>query len=138
MVQEEVARRICAKEGTADYGAITASINLVANSEIILKVPRTMFMPAPNVDSAVVKIVFDRTKYPEVDRKIYRDTVRAAFLSRRKTLVNNLREWLKIDKAQAEELLSECQIDILARGETLGTQEFVNLSTAIKEKFFNN
>ena len=138
MVQEEVARRICAKEGTADYGAITASINLVANSEIILKVPRTMFMPAPNVDSAVVKIVFDRTKYPEVDRKIYRDTVRAAFLSRRKTLVNNLREWLKIDKAQAEELLAECQIDIMARGETLGTQEFVNLSTVIKEKFFNN
>ena len=138
MVQEEVARRICAKEGTADYGAITASINLVANSEIILKVPRTMFMPAPNVDSAVVKIVFDRTKYPEVDRKIYRDTVRAAFLSRRKTLVNNLREWLKIDKAQAEELLAECKIDIMARGETLGTQEFVNLSTAIKEKFFNN
>ena len=138
MVQEEVARRICAKEGTADYGAITASINLVANSEIILKVPRTMFMPAPNVDSAVVKIVFDRTKYPEVDRKIYRETVRAAFLSRRKTLVNNLREWLKIDKAQAEELLAECKIDIMARGETLGTQEFVNLSTAIKEKFFNN
>ena len=138
MVQEEVARRICAKEGTADYGAITASINLVANSEIILKVPRTMFMPAPNVDSAVVKIVFDRTKYPEVDRKIYRETVRAAFLSRRKTLVNNLREWLKIDKAQAEELLAECQIDIMARGETLGTQEFVNLSTVIKEKFFNN
>ena len=52
--------------------------------------------------------------------------------------MNNLREWLKIDKAQAEELIAECKIDIMARGETLGTQEFVNLSTAIKEKFFNN
>lgn len=136
MVQDEVARRICSREGTADYGAITASINLVASSERILSVPRTMFFPAPNVDSAVVKIVFDRNKYPDVDKKIYRDTVRAAFLSRRKTLVNNLREWLKTDKQRAEDLLTKCNIDILARGETLSESDFVTLSLAIKSEFF--
>ena len=138
MVQEEVARRICAKAGTADYGAITASINLVADSEIILRVPRTMFMPAPNVDSAVVKIVFNQNKYVGVDRKIYRDTVRTAFLSRRKTLVNNLREWLKIDKTSAENLLLDCNIDIMARGETLTEEDFVRLSSVIKQRYFNS
>ena len=138
MVQEEVARRICAKAGTADYGAITASINLVADSEIILRVPRTMFMPAPNVDSAVVKIVFNQNKYVGVDRKIYRDTVRTAFLSRRKTLVNNLREWLKIDKTSAENLLLDCNIDIMARGETLTEEDFVRLSAVVKQRYFNS
>ena len=138
MVQEQVARRICAKAGTADYGAITASINLVADSEIILRVPRTMFMPAPNVDSAVVKIVFNQNKYVGVDRKIYRDTVRTAFLSRRKTLVNNLREWLKIDKTSAENLLLDCNIDIMARGETLTEEDFVRLSSVIKQRYFNS
>ena len=138
MVQEEVARRICAKAGTADYGAITASINLVADSEIILRVPRTMFMPAPNVDSAVVKIVFNQNKHVGVDRKIYRDTVRTAFLSRRKTLVNNLREWLKIDKTSAENLLLDCNIDIMARGETLTEEDFVRLSSVIKQRYFNS
>ncbi len=136
MVQEEVARRLCAHAGTSDYGAITASVNLVASSKIILKVPRTMFLPVPNVDSAVVKITFDRGKYEGVDKKIYRDTVRAAFLSRRKTLVNNLREWLKTDKESAEKLLADCSIDVMARGETLSEEQFVVLSTEIKNRFF--
>ena len=138
MVQEEVALRICAKAGTADYGAITASINLVADSEIIQKVPRTMFMPAPNVDSAVVKIVFNRNKYPNADKKVYRDTVRCAFLSRRKTLTNNLREWLKISKEEAERLLLDCNVNVMARGETLTEEDFVTLSALIKERFLKN
>lgn len=138
MVQDEVARRLCAKAGTADYGAITASINLVASSERILSVPRTMFMPVPNVDSAVVKITFNRDKYPGVDKKIYRDTVRNAFLSRRKTLVNNIREWLKISKEEAESLLTACSIGVMARGETLCEDDFVRLSTEIKNRYFNS
>ncbi len=138
MVQDEVARRLCANAGTADYGAITASINLVASSERILSVPRTMFMPVPNVDSAVVKITFNRDKYPGVDKKIYRDTVRNAFLSRRKTLVNNIREWLKISKEEAESLLTDCLIGVMARGETLCEDDFVRLSTEIKNRYFNS
>lgn len=131
MVQEEVADRICAKAGTSDYGAITAGINVVADSERILSVPRNMFFPAPNVDSAVVKITFNRQKFSGVNRKIYRDTVRNAFLSRRKTLANNLREWLKKDKQTIENLLSDCEIDLLARGETLTESDFVKLSQKI-------
>ena len=134
MVQEEVADRICAKAGTAEYGAITAGINVVADSERILSVSRKMFFPAPNVDSAVVKITFNRNKFAGVDRTLYRETVRNAFLSRRKTLANNLREWLKVDKQTIENLLFECEINLLARGETLNENDFVNLSKKIKEK----
>ena len=97
-----------------------------------------MFMPEPNVDSAVVKITFNRDKYPGVDKKIYRDTVRNAFLSRRKTLVNNIREWLKISKEEAESLLTDCLIGVMARGETLCEDDFVRLSTEIKNRYFNS
>lgn len=134
MVQEEVADRICARENTAEYGAITAGINVVADSEKIINVSRNMFYPRPNVDSAVVKIAFNKDKYELISRKVYRDTVRIAFASRRKTLVNNLRDGLKLSKEQAENLLSCCDIDLLARGETLSSDKFVQLSNAICEK----
>ena len=88
MVQEEVALRFCAKEDTPDYGAITAAIALKGSAKIIKRVPRTMFMPRPNVDSAVVKIDFCRGRIPVLDEKAYRQTVKCAFLNRRKTLEN--------------------------------------------------
>ena len=83
MVQEEVANRLCAQPGTADYGAITAMIAPKADCKIIKKVPRTMFYPRPNVDSAVVKLDF--VNKTEVDEN-YKKVVQAAFSSRRKTL----------------------------------------------------
>ena len=138
MVQEEVAERICSQAGRAEYGAITAGINLVASSKRLIDVPRTMFVPIPNVDSAVVKITFDRKKYPGVNKKIYRDTVRAAFLSRRKSLCNNLAQWLKCDKAKIEETLKKAEIDVMARGETLSSDQFVTLSSIIEKEFFNS
>lgn len=76
MVQEEVAERFCAKENTPEYGAITAGIALKGTAKIVKRVPRTLFYPRPNVDSAVVKIEFERDRLPVKDRKMYRDTVR--------------------------------------------------------------
>ena len=64
MVQEEVAYRLSAKESTSDYGAITVAINLRGKAEIVLRVPREKFTPAPNVDSAVVTLGFDDIKTP--------------------------------------------------------------------------
>lgn len=135
MIQQEVADRICSKAGTADYGAITAGINVVADSKKILDVSRNYFYPVPNVDSSVVKITFNREKYPSLDRAFYRETVRVAFSSRRKTLANNLKEWLKCDRAVAERLLTDCDIDVMARGETLSDGDFVKLSEKIKELY---
>lgn len=134
MVQEEVALRLCAKENTPDYGAITAIIATRACAEIIRKVPRTMFTPRPNVDSAVVKLSIEDGRLGGIDIAAYKKVVRAAFLSRRKTLVNNLMNGFSLPRERAEEAVLSCGIDLKARGETLSPQDFVRLSEKIKIK----
>lgn len=131
MVQEEVALRFSAKEGTSDYGAITVGINLRGNAEIIKKVGREMFTPMPNVDSAVVKITVDNNKHKGVDFDKVRNVVRLGFSSRRKMLVNNLVNGLKITKDQAEKALEKANIDLKSRGEALSEMDYINLSFAL-------
>ncbi len=128
MVQKEVALRLCAEAGTPDYGAITAAIGAVADATITAEVPRTMFYPVPNVDSAVVHIVMKPDKYGEYPQKTYRDVVRAAFTSRRKTLVNNLMTSLKLSRLQAEESVVAIGQDVKVRGEQLSPEVFVRLA----------
>lgn len=128
MVQEEVALRLCAKENTPDYGAITAVIALRADAEIIKKVPRRMFTPQPNVDSAVVKLTVRDGRIPVKDAELYKKTVHAAFAARRKTLSNNLVNVFKLTREQAEKVLTACGIDLKARGETLSPETFALLS----------
>ena len=132
-VQEEVADRLCAKAGSVEYGAITASVDAVGNAEKIMRIDRRMFYPAPNVDSAVVKIQLVKDKYPIKDINAYKAGVRSAFLSRRKTLVNNLMMSFKTDRATAEEIVRAVKGDIMVRGETLNTQDFVLLQEKILE-----
>ncbi len=131
MVQNEVAERLCAAPGTPEYGAITAGVNAVCRSEKLFFVSREMFFPRPNVDSAVVKLTFDRQMLGIRSRKIYREVVRAAFCSRRKTLANNLSQGLKISKAEAENLISGCGLSPSCRGETLSAEQFARLSDAV-------
>lgn len=131
MVQLEVAERFCAAPATPEYGAITAGINAVADCEKLLYVPREMFYPRPNVDSEVVKITFNKQKHDILSREIYRETVRAAFSSRRKTLANNLSQGLKISKSEAENLILSCGLSPIVRGETLSSEQFCTLSNAV-------
>ncbi|MBO7525182.1 MAG: ribosomal RNA small subunit methyltransferase A, partial [Clostridia bacterium] len=84
-VQKEVADRFCAAEGSSEYGAITVAINALGYAKTAMLIPRENFYPAPNVDSAVVRIDVDRNKFTDMDYNALRDTVRAAFSSRRKT-----------------------------------------------------
>jgi 16S rRNA (adenine1518-N6/adenine1519-N6)-dimethyltransferase len=134
MVQEEVALRFCAKENTPEYGSITAAIALKGVAKIVKKVPRTLFYPRPNVDSAVVKITFERGRLGEVDEKIYRETVKCAFLNRRKTLENNLVQHFKFSRETAKAVLSEAGVDEKARGETLSPERLAALSRIIKDR----
>lgn len=127
-VQEEVADRLCAKPGTPDYGAITAAVALRASAEIIKKIPREMFIPRPNVDSAAVKLVIEDGRLPVKDPAMYKKVVRAAFSSRRKTLENNLVNCFKLTRSEVKNLLSECGIPTQARGETLSPGQFAALS----------
>ena len=131
MVQEEVAERFCAKEDTAEYGSITAAIALKGEAKIVKRVSRNLFYPRPNVDSAVVKITFDRGRVAVKSEKAYRQTVKCAFLNRRKTLENNLVNFFKLTREQAKAVLSSAGIDEKARGETLSPQRLANLSDVL-------
>ena len=128
MVQDDVARRFCAQPGTADYGAITAAIARRADAKIVKLVPRRMFYPVPNVDSAVVQLNFVEGRIPVRDAKLYRATVRAAFLSRRKTLENNLMQAFKLTREQAQAVLQEAGVPEKARGETLSPAQLAKLA----------
>ena len=132
MVQEEVADRFSASPATADYGAITVAINLRGSAKTVLKVPREKFTPVPNVDSAVVKIDIEKGKFAGADLKAVREVVRVAFSSRRKMLVNNLINGLKLTREQAEKAISDACIALTARGETLSAEEYIKLSESVK------
>lgn len=132
-VQDEVADRLCAAAGTENYGAITAAIDAVGNAKKVLYIDRRNFYPIPNVDSALVRIDIDRNKYDIPDRSMYRAAVRCAFLSRRKTLVNNLMLSFGFSRQKAEEIVAAIGKDKLVRGETLTTEDFIKLSEQLNK-----
>lgn len=136
MVQEEVANRFCAKENTADYGSITAAIALKGKATIVKRVSRNLFYPRPNVDSAVVKIQFERGRVAVKDEKAYRQTVKCAFLNRRKTLENNLVNFFKLSREEAKSALEKAGVDEKARGETLSPQRLANLADVLLDNGF--
>ena len=131
MVQEEVAERFCAKENTPEYGAITVAIALKGTAKIVKRVSRNLFYPRPNVDSAVVKIDFERGRIAVKSEKAYRQSVKCAFLNRRKTLENNLVNFFKLTREQAKKILSEAGVDEKARGETLSPERLGVLTNVL-------
>ncbi len=132
MVQEEVAERFSAKAGCSDYGAISVGINLRGSAEIVMRVPREKFTPAPNVDSAVVKITIEKDKFSNVNMGEVRNVVKCAFSSRRKMLVNNLMNFYKLNRSVAENILNISNISLTVRGEDLTEHQYVELANAIK------
>lgn len=133
MVQEEVAERLCAQANTPEYGAITANIALRGTCRIVKRVSRNMFYPRPNVDSAVVRIDIVDKRLDVPDVAVYKKVVQAAFSSRRKTLENNLVNAFSLSRESAQAALTECGIDLKARGETLAPEYFARLSERIAE-----
>ena len=131
MVQKEVAERFCAKEDTPEYGSITAAIALKGNAKIVKRVSRNLFYPRPNVDSAVVKIEFERGRVAVKDENAYRQTVKCAFLNRRKTLENNLVNFFSLTREQAKEILATAGVEEKARGETLSPERLARLADVL-------
>lgn len=136
MVQEEVAERFAAKENTSEYGAITAAIALKGEAKIVKRVSRNLFYPRPNVDSAVVKITFQRGRLSVKSEKAYRQTVKCAFLNRRKTLENNLVNYFSLTREQAKDALARAGVEEKARGETLSPQRLATLADVLLELGF--
>ena len=127
MVQKEVAERLVAAPGSAEYGAITASISLVADAEITRIVGRKNFIPPPNVDSAVVRITLRDKGYSQGEISLARTLIRAAFNMRRKTLSNALAGALG-GKDRAAEIIAAAGFAPTARGETLSAEDYVKLA----------
>lgn len=132
-IQKEVAERITADAGDSEYGAITASINAVADSVITMYIGREKFLPPPNVDSAVVKITLNKNKYDIKDIKEYRKLIKSAFIMRRKTLVNNLIKGYPLSREQVENILISLGFKTDVRGEDLSSQDYVNLYNEIEK-----
>ncbi|MBQ7699597.1 MAG: 16S rRNA (adenine(1518)-N(6)/adenine(1519)-N(6))-dimethyltransferase RsmA [Clostridia bacterium] len=135
MVQKEVADRLTAKPGSADYGAITPAVNYYADVQRLFTVPAGCFYPAPKVDSAVVRFKLRKlTEYEPIDKALMFEVIKYAFLQRRKTLSNALSADKRLKKEDVEEAIKICGLDPLVRGETLSTADFRRLSDALYAK----
>ncbi len=130
MVQNEVAARLSAKAGSSDYGAITAILGYYGSVRKLFKVSAGCFIPAPKVDSAVVRIdLYDKCPFEIKDEKLFRNCIKAAFEMRRKTLENALTaKFGGFTKEQVAEAIARCGFDPKIRGERLSTEDFVKLS----------
>ncbi|KIQ93672.1 Ribosomal RNA small subunit methyltransferase A [Anoxybacillus thermarum] len=139
MLQKEVAERMAAKPGTKDYGSLTIAVQYYTHAETVMHVPRTVFVPKPNVDSAVIRLL--KREQPAVavsNEDFFFTVVRASFGQRRKTILNNLMSHLpngKQKKEQIEKALEGAHIDPKRRGETLTIAEFAILSERLYDFF---
>ena len=139
MLQKEVADRIAAKPGTKEYGSLSIAIQYYTVPETVMIVPKTVFIPQPNVDSAVIRLTRRDKPLVEVkDEEFFFTVTRASFAQRRKTLQNNLMSQLPNGKEKKELILSALEragIDPKRRGETLSIEEFGRLSDELYEEF---
>ena len=133
MVQKEVAQRIAAKAGTADYSAFTIFCQYYAEPEILFDVPAGCFMPAPKVTSAVITLKTRKELPWQInDKDTFFRTVRASFAMRRKTLQNGLAAGFpELGKVGAGEVIAACGLPATVRGETLDISQFAALANEI-------
>lgn len=133
MVQKEVAQRIAAAPGTADYSAFTVFCQYYAEPELLFEVPAHCFLPQPKVTSAVVSLRTRRERPWEIlDQDVFFRTVRASFAMRRKKLSNGLASGFpELGKAGAAEVIAAAGFDANVRGETLSIPEFARIANEI-------
>ncbi len=135
MMQKEVANRLSARPSTKAYGSLSIAVQYYMDAEVAFIVPKTVFTPQPNVESAVIRL--SRKSVPEVvvkDETAFFQVARAAFVQRRKTLWNNLQSAYGKEpeiKEKLQRALDQAEIDPKRRGETLSLKEFGRLSDAL-------
>ncbi len=131
MVQKEAARRICAPVGSRESGAVTVSVNYYAKPELLFDVSAGSFMPAPKVDSAVMRLDILDEPPVKTDEKKFFAVVKAAFSQRRKVISNSLSSGLGIGKAEVLTILEAAGVPANARAETLSLQAFADIANNI-------
>lgn len=134
MVQKEAADRLCAEPGTRACGAVSIAVQYFAEPEILFKVSRGSFMPAPNVDSAVIKLNIRQKPPVDIrDEGLFFRAVKAAFGQRRKTVLNALSAGLCVPKEQTAKALARAGIPENSRAEQLTLAQFGGLANAWAE-----
>lgn len=136
MIQREVAKRICAQPGTAEYGAFTLLCQYYAQGEVLFDVPPSCFLPAPKVTSSVIRMtVREAPPVPVGDPALFFRVVRGAFAQRRKTLINSLSSSLTdfVGKEEVTQALRACNLTETIRGERLTFADFAQLTEKLQE-----
>ncbi|MEN1966470.1 16S rRNA (adenine(1518)-N(6)/adenine(1519)-N(6))-dimethyltransferase RsmA [Lentibacillus sp. N15] len=133
MIQKEVAARMAAKPNSKSYGSLSIAVQYYTHAEVVMQVPKRVFMPQPNVDSSVLKLTMREMPPVDVlDEEFFFTIVQAAFAQRRKTLRNNLTNHFSgsLTKNAINQLLDTIEIDGTRRGESLTMDEFAKLANA--------
>lgn len=129
MVQKEAAQRICAEVGSRQSGAVTVSVNYYAKPEMLFSVSAGSFMPAPKVDSAVIRLnVLNEPPVKVNDERKFFSVVKASFSQRRKVISNSLSSGLSLDKSKIAEILEKSGVPLNARAEKLSLQNFADIA----------
>jgi 16S rRNA (adenine1518-N6/adenine1519-N6)-dimethyltransferase len=137
MMQKEVAERISAKPGGKEYGALSIMAQYYAEASIAMIVPHSVFIPQPNVDSAVLKLDIRETPPVDItDRNLFFKVIKTSFGQRRKTIFNNLLNGMfsKEERDILIAVLEKAQIEPTRRGETLSMNEFALLTNTIAQQ----
>ena len=133
MVQKEAAVRLCAEPGSRDSSAITAAVRYYCDPELLFHVSAGSFMPAPKVDSAVIRLSLREPSVHPRDEALFFRVIRGAFAQRRKTVLNSLSSSLSLDKGELSDILCKAGVDPGARAERLTLQNFSDISDAVYE-----
>lgn len=135
MVQKEAGKRLCAEMGTRDAGAVTAAVRYYSEPKLLFNVSRGSFMPAPNVDSCVIRLDIKKETELEIsDEAFFFKVVRGAFSQRRKNICNSISSALGLPKQTVAEAVAKTGISETARAEQLKMTDFA----AIAEKLLKN
>ena len=138
MVQKEAADRICAAPGSRNAGALSAAVSYYASARVLFSVSRGSFMPAPQVDSAVIRLeIRPQPAVAPVDEALFFKIIRAGFSQRRKTLANSLSSGLGLAKNRVAAALEQAGIHPSARAEELTLEDFCRLTSQIFEGDFD-
>ena len=133
MMQKEVAERFLAKPNSKEYGSISVEGQHLYHIERVCNAPKNAFLPAPKVDSVVLKFERKKDILPVDNQNQFFTFIKGCFKQRRKTLYNNLREFLQ-DKEKAENVLEKMNYPMNIRAEELSLEEFINLYQIVKEQ----
>lgn len=134
MIQKEVAERMASEPNSKSYGSLSIAVQYYTYAELVMNVPKTVFMPQPNVESSILRLVLRDQPAVKVDNEeFFFEIVRACFVHRRKTLRNNLVSYFKTNAMDVDipTVLEQANIDGIRRGESLDMEEFARLSNTI-------